>query len=75
MIFDGNALVRFLKQNNVGGAVALSPTGCLRAVHLSDHAAACVERTGSARRRHYAGTGSVGWSSKIHRICYEERLL
>jgi hypothetical protein len=74
MIFDGNALVRFLKQNNVGGAVALPPASCLRAVHLSAHADARVERTGSPWRRHYAGTGPVRRSPQIHLIYHEERL-
>lgn len=74
MIFVGNTHVRFPKRNNVGGAVALPPTACLRAVHLSDHAAACVERTGSVRRRHYAGTGSVRRSSESRRIYHEEWL-
>jgi hypothetical protein len=74
MIFGGNVLVRFLKQNNVGGVVALPPACCPRAVHISDHAAARVERTGSPGRRHYAGTGPVRRNPQIHRNYHEERL-
>ena len=76
MNFDENSLVHILKQNNVGGIVALPPTSCLRAVHLSAYATAHVERTGSPRRRNSPGTGPVTWTSEIIcRICPKERFL
>jgi hypothetical protein len=73
MNFGRNVLVHILKQNNVGGIVALPPTSCLRAAHLSACAAAHVERTGSARGRHSKGTGPMRRRSEIHRICAEEQ--
>ena len=74
MNFDENSLVHFLKQNSVGGIVALPPTSCLRAVHLSAYAAARVERIGSPRKRHFRQIGPVSRTSEIHRICPEEQL-
>ena len=74
MNFDENSLVHFLKQNNVGGIVALSPTSCLRAVCLSAYAAARVEHTGSPRRRSSLEIGPVSRTSEIRRICPEEQL-
>ena len=73
MNFDENSLIHFLKQNNVGGIVALPPTSCLRAACLSVCAAAHVERTGSSRRRHSRQIGHVRRKSEIHPICAEER--
>ena len=45
MNFGENSLVHFVKQNNVGGAVDLPPTSCLRAVYFADYAAAHVDGT------------------------------
>ena len=73
MNFDENSLVHFLEQNNVGGIVALSPTSCLRAVHLSAYAAARVERIGSSRRRSSLEIGPVSRTREFRCICPEER--
>ena len=75
MNFDENSLIHILKQNNVGGIVALPPTSCLRAVHLSAYATAHVERIGSPRRRHFRWIGPVSWTREFRRISHEERFL
>ena len=75
MSFDGNPLIHFLKQNNVGGAVDIPPTPCLRAVYFADHAAAHVERTGMPRRHFSGQTGLVGRVLENPFICYMEGCL
>ena len=72
MSFAGKLFVRFLKQNNVGGAVDMPPTSCLRAVYFDDHAAAHVERTGKPRRHFSEGTDLVGRFPEIPFICHVE---
>jgi hypothetical protein len=62
----GNSLIDLLKQNNVGGAVALPPTDCLRAVYIPDYVTAHAKRTGSARKRHYPGIGLGGRTAQTH---------
>ena len=72
MNFSRKVLVHIADQNTVGGIVALPPTHCLRAAHLSVYAAARVDRTGSARRRHPTQIGPMRRKSKIRRICPRE---
>jgi hypothetical protein len=74
MNFDENSLVHFLKQNSVGGIVALPPTSCPRAACLSAYAAARVERTESPRKRYFRQIGPMSRTSEIRRICPEEQL-
>ena len=72
MSFAGKPFVHFLKQNNVGGAVDMPPTSCLRAVYIADHAAAHVERTGKPRRHVSGQTGLVGRFPEIPFIRHVE---
>jgi hypothetical protein len=74
MNFGRNSLVHILKQNNVGGIVALPSTYCLRAVYVAAYSAAHVERTGKARRRFLDGPSAVRQTGRICRICPGERL-
>jgi hypothetical protein len=46
-------------ETNVGGSVYVPPTVCLRHAYSAAHAAACVERTGSARTSPFADMRSV----------------
>ena len=72
MSFDRNPQVHFLKQNNVGGAVDMPSTSCLRAVYSDDHAAAHVERTGRLRRRFSGEAGLAGRILRNRCICHTE---
>ena len=72
MSFAGKPFVCFLKQNNVGGAVDMPPTSCLRAVYFDDHAAVYIERTGKPRGRFSAGAGLVGRFPENPFICHVE---
>jgi hypothetical protein len=42
-------------ETRVGGSVYVPPTLCLRHADSAAHAAACVERTGSARTNFFTG--------------------
>lgn len=66
MSSGGNSPIDLLEQNNVGGAVALPPTDCLRAVYVPDYVPAHAKRTGSVRERHYPGIGLRGRTAQIH---------
>ena len=70
---SGNSSAPFLKENNVGGIVALPPTSCLRTADLSACAAARVECTGSAGRPHSQETGPMGPRNATHGICPREQ--
>jgi hypothetical protein len=73
MNFGKNLFILLLKQNNVGGIVALPPTVCLRAAHLSACSTAHVQRTGSARTGNSQVKGSLRRSIEIHPGCPWER--
>ena len=73
MNFGGNSPAHFLKQNNVGGSVDMTPAVCLRAACSTAYPAARVERTGSPRRRSSRQTGRAGRKIEIQRICHLEQ--